>query len=153
MLTIQPLTGEGVAACAANLRADDVAELEAAGLTDIVAVMDAALPACLWAELALWRDQPIAMFGVRALPGGEVGVPWMISTETIDTAERAAVARAGARAVRRMQADFEILTNMVHASNATAIRFIEWLGFTVLDDLSGPGKQFRQFFWRRDDGS
>ncbi len=149
MLTIHALTVDRVAPCAVMLREADRLELMAAGVGDVVTMLGTALPDCLWAEEARWNGEPIAMFGVRPMPGGEVGIPWMLSTTRLQQAERVAVARAAVRAVQRMRCDFAVLTNIVHTANRDAIAFVEWLGFTVDDRLTGPGYQFRQFTWRR----
>jgi RimJ/RimL family protein N-acetyltransferase len=149
MLTVHPLTPERIAPCMLSLRPADAEELSAAGIEDAITMLAEAVPDCLWADEARWNDAPIAVFGVRAMPGGEVGVPWMLATTELDNASRAAVARAAVRAVARMRRDFHTLTNIVHAANADAIRFVEWLGFHVEQDLTGPGYAFRQFHWSR----
>lgn len=149
MLTLSSLTPAAIDDVVMSLRDSDAMELEAAGIADAAAMMHAALPSCAWAELARWNDEPIAMFGVRPLDGNEVGVPWMLTTVHMDRAQQDAVAWAARRAVRRMQREFPALTNLVHKGNAPAIRFIEALGFTLSDQLTGPGFEFRQFWWRR----
>lgn len=149
MLTTHPLTFDRIAPCAANLWQADVDELRAAGINDAVSMMNEALPTCLWAEEARWRGEPVAMFGVRPLPGGEIGVPWMLTTVHMEHAERAAVVRAAVKAVARMREDFPVLINLIHAKNERAIRFVQWLGFTVEPDPAWPGSEFRRFFWRR----
>lgn len=151
MLTIQPLTFDRIAYSAAMLCDADLEELDAAGIEDALSMLRDAVPSCLWAEEALWRGEPVAVFGVRPLPGGEIGVPWMLTTQRMEDAGRAAVARAAVRAVRRMRAEFPVLVNWVHARNERAIRLVEWLGFTVSQARCGPGAAFREFMWRRDD--
>lgn len=149
MLTIHPLDYDRIAPCMLSLRPADAEELSAAGVEDVLTMMREALPACSWAHEARWHDVPIAVFGVRPMPGGDVGVPWMLATTELDAASRAAVARASVRAVARMRSEFHTLTNIVHAANADAIRFVEWLGFHVEHELTGPGYAFRQFHWSR----
>lgn len=149
MLTIRELTFDRIAPVAAELCAADMLELDAAGVSDARLMLADALPYCRWAQEALWGDESIAVFGVRPLPGGDVGVPWMLTTGHMDNAQTVAVAKAARRAVQRMQAEFSALTNWVHVRNERAIRFIEWLGFHVKPELCGPGYQFRQFTWSR----
>lgn len=150
MLVVHTLTPDRIAPCALQLREADQAELDAAGIEDVVGMLSDALPECSWAHVAEWNGRPVFMYGVRPLPGGEVGVPWMLSTVHLEHAERVAVARLARQVVARMRAEFPVLTNLIHAENHDAIKFVEWLGFTVSDKLTGPEYKFRQFIWRRD---
>lgn len=150
MLTLHPLTLDRIAPCVAGIYDADLAELRAASIYDAALMLREALPACLWAEEARWNDEPIAVFGVRPMLGGEVGVPWMLTTERMGGASASAVTLAARRAVRRMREAYPVLVNLVHAPNARAIRFVQALGFTVEAELSGPGYAFRRFSWRRD---
>ena len=149
MLTVRPLTFDRIVPCAAELCAADMAELDAAGIEDARMMLVDALPTCSWAQEALWGERPIAIFGVRPLPGGSVGVPWMLTTVHMSGAERAAVARCAVQAVAKMRAEFPRLRNFVHASNARAIRFIKFLGFAVDSRPTGPNGAFYAFEWSR----
>ncbi len=150
MLIVHTLTPDRIAPCALQLREADQAELDAAGVEDVIGMLSDALPDCSWASVAEWNGRPVFMYGVRPLPGGEVGVPWMLSTVHLEQAERVAVARLARQVVARMRAEFPVLTNLIHAENHDAIKFVKWLGFTVSDKLTGPEYKFRQFIWRRD---
>ena len=150
MLTIHTLTPDRIVRCALSLRDADQAELDAAGVDDPAEILAEALPACSWSYEAQWNDRPVFMYGVRPMPGNEIGIPWMLSTVHLEQAERVAVARLARKVVKQMRAEFPVLTNMVHADNEDAIKFIQWLGFDVSERRVGPGEQFRQFMWRRD---
>jgi nucleotide-binding universal stress UspA family protein len=151
MLTVHSLTSDRLAFCAANLCRADLAELRAAEVADVLSMLGSALPDCRWASEARWNGEPIAIYGVRPVDkeSPHVGVPWMLATTALAKAERAAVARQARREVRRMRAEFEVLCNLVHAENANAIRFVEWLGFDVGTKPAGPGGRFRSFVWRK----
>lgn len=149
MLTVHDLEFDRVVPVAAALCAADMAELDAAGIEDVQAMLMEAVPLCQWAQEARWNGESVAIFGVRPIQNGKVGVPWMLTTVHMESAERAAVARAAARAVARMRAEFPTLINWVHAKNTRAIRFIEWLGFDVKEQRTGANAAFRQFTWRR----
>lgn len=149
MLAVYDLTPDRIAPCAQELREADLAELDAAGVEDTVTMLLDAIPECSWARVAEWNGSPVFMYGVRPLSGGDIGVPWMLSTVHLEKTERVAVARLARKVVAEMRAEFSVLTNMVHCENADAIKFIEWLGFEVSDKLTGPEYRFRQFIWRR----
>ncbi|MGL4576672.1 MAG: hypothetical protein ACRCV9_17935, partial [Burkholderiaceae bacterium] len=149
MLTLHPLTAERLPSCAAQLCQEDQAELVAAGIDNFCQMMESALPDCAWAKEARWKNETIAIFGLVCAPGGEIGVPWMLTMEAMNDAERVTVARVAAREVRAMQQRFPALGNLVHAQHSSAINFIEWLGFHVERAPCGPGDQFYKFSWVR----
>jgi hypothetical protein len=146
MLTTRPLTIDAMWHCMAHLRAADREELEAAG-ADEQSLIEGALEG--WSEEGLWRGRQVFTFGCRPMPGHEIGIPWMLSTEVLSEAERSAVGWLARRVIKRMRSEYPVLTNLVHARNAEMVRFVEALGFTVFKELTGPGYQFRQFIWRR----
>ena len=123
---------------AANLHPADAAELEAAGLG-----LHEALSA---ASLNALRDGDtlIALFGVAPHPSKGWAVPWMLCTRAIDGVPKRAMAKVSRAVVDSWQEHFEGLENMVHADNARAVRFLEWLGFNI-----EPGAVFRRFTWSR----
>lgn len=149
MLTVQPLAHDRIPLVVAQLCAADRAELDAAGIADADAMLREAVPMCAWADLVLWDGKPIAVFGVRPLPGG-VGVPWMLSTVHLDGAGRRAVALQARREVARMREQFGALVNLVHCQNRRALAFVKWLGFDVDEEQPrGPQGQFYVFRWQR----
>ena len=150
MLTLLPLAADRVVPCLADLAPADRAELQAAGLADSVQQLVDALPTCTWAMEARWHGRAVAIFGVRPMPGSTAGIPWMLTMTGMAQADRAPIARAAVRAVRRMQAEFPRLVNWVHAENERAVRFVAWLGFRVERMPAGPGGRFWIFEWRRD---
>lgn len=149
VLTIHPLTADRIEPCISDLCALDRAELDAAGIADADALMRESLSLCEWAHEARWNGEPIAIFGVRAWPEREAGIPWMLTMNHMTRAQARAVASAATDAVARMRNQFPRLMNVVHRHNARAIRFVQWLGFHVEPDLIGPGKEFRLFSWSK----
>ena len=63
---------------------------------------------------------------------------------------RRAMAEVSIAVAERWRREYPRLTNLVHRSNARAIRFIQWLGFTVLRRPCGPGGEFFLFGWSND---
>lgn len=85
------------------------------------------------------------MFGIgdlNILAG--VGAPWLLGTNELE---------ANARDFLRMSRDFKdqllrrysILRNFVDVRNTASIRWLEWLGFSLLDPVEMRGYQFRLF--------
>lgn len=150
MLTVRPLAHDRIEEVAARICAADMAELDAAGITDAKGMLREAVPWCAWADEALWNGETVAVFGVRPLAGQySVGIPWMLCMPTIEAAGRQSVARQALREVSRMQEQFDILANYVHRENRRAIQLVQWLGFNVYSQPVGPGGNFYAFRWQR----
>lgn len=97
------------------------------------------------------NDIPVCMFGfVRRGLISSVGVPWMVSTSWLDQKDYAAAFLKPCKPVIRIALDtFPILENFVDARNKRAIRWLQWLGFTLFDPqpfgvLGLPFHRFRQ---------
>ena len=73
---------------------------------------------------------PAAIFGL-ARGGDGTGAPWLLGTEAFVTADaRVAVARRARRFVRVWSRTMA-LQNYCDSRNEVAVRFLEWLGFTL----------------------
>lgn len=150
MLTLHDFTTDRAREAVSMLCEADMQELSAAGIGDAVAMLAGAVPQCAWAVEARWNGKPVAVYGVRPLPGDDaVGVPWMLTTVHMESADSGVIAHAAMRAVRRMRREYRLLVNQAHASNERALRFIEALGFVIDPAPCGNGGEFRRFWWRR----
>jgi hypothetical protein len=127
---------------AADLHPDDAAELEAAGLDVAAALVGADCSALRW------DGRLVALFGIVKL--GDTGVPWMLSTNALDDVPRSAMAKISRQVVSEWQAHCVWLGNLVHCKNQRAIRFVQWLGFTVDNEPIGPNGAFLSFSWSAD---
>lgn len=141
MLKIHEGTPTTAIELATLLHPADAAELAAAG-QHIGAVLEGV-------KLTELRqgDDLVCAFGVA--PGDGFGVPWMLCTELVDKVPRKAMAAVSRQVVDGWKEGHALLMNMVHAQNLRAVRFVEWLGFTVEPEPVGPGGEFRVFWWRR----
>lgn len=97
--------------------------------------------------------EPVCMFGVvpASILGGS-GVPWLIGTDAL-VANQILFLRRCRPQVERMQRLYQHLQNNVAADNAAAVRWLEWLGFTMHAPrpLGPDGVLFRLFEWRASD--
>lgn len=143
MLTIDTAGPGAVAELLATIRAEDAAELAAAGV-DGEALADVPLQALRW------HGRLVALFGLAGLPSLDgAGVPWMLCTKVLAEVPRRQMAAISRRVVLEWMGQRAYLVNLVHAKNRQAIRFVQWLGFTVDDEPAGPGGQFLTFSWSR----
>jgi hypothetical protein len=126
---------------AAALHPADRAELAAAGVE-----VQHALAGC---EIVEARDggRLIAAFGLNWHDGW--GVPWMLSTAHIERSLRHEVAAVALDVVNDWKTQADRMHNIVHAQNARAVRFVQWLGFHVDHTPIGPGGAFLLFSWER----
>lgn len=94
--------------------------------------------------------EPVCMFGVvpASLLGGS-GVPWLIGTDAL-VAQQILFLRHCRPHLARMQRLYQHLQNFVAADNTAAVRWLEWMGFTMHEPrpLGPDGALFRRFEWR-----
>lgn len=97
--------------------------------------------------------QPFCMVGVvpeNVLCGS--GRIWLVATDGV-IAHQVAFLRRCRPILARMQAVYSVLFNDVAAANVTAVRWLEWLKFTIepARPMGPDGSLFHRFEWRRAD--
>jgi hypothetical protein len=124
-IDIVPAEAGHVGAIAARMRPADRDEAWAAARLTPEAALLLSLSVSPLAWTGRVDGRPECMFGA-----GNGGVPWLLGTDAV---ERHALAflRSNPAYVARMQARFGRLSNWVDARNATSIRWLRWLGFTI----------------------
>jgi hypothetical protein len=136
-------------ALAERLRADDVAEIEAAGLTPRQSLWRC-WRRSTFAKTVFVNGEIAAMWGVDAHGLGNIGRPWFLTGPAIERIPMTVV-RRGREEVALMLSVCPMLRNMVDGRYVRAVRFIEVLGF----DISAPfpfgphDVPFRRFELRR----
>jgi hypothetical protein len=75
--------------------------------------------------------EPIIMFGVVNAGQAFVGVPWMLGSKGIYQHIRQLQAECR-QWVDVVHKDYSLLFNYVHAENPKAIRWLQWMGFTMV---------------------
>jgi hypothetical protein len=85
---------------------------------------------------------PILMFGVVNAGQDFVGVPWMLGSSGIYQHTRQLQAQCR-QWIDVIHQDYSLLYNYVHAENPKAIRWLQWMGFTLVQLVSeyGVGKE------------
>lgn len=130
-----------IAVILSDLRSSDAAEMAALGTTAEDA-MRMGLSMSDWSMTGMLDGDPVCMFGVAPqnyLLG--FGTPWMLATTRIESAQ-VAFLRACRPVVQRMCETYPSLSNVVHADNVMAIRWLRWLGFTFHLDSEGAPATF-----------
>lgn len=102
-----------------------------------------------WCSLAEVDGKPVCIFGLsQGSFLGEEAHPWMLCAEGIEAHARALLICAP-RFLGEMLQSAETLSNVVHAHNRSAIRFLKWLGFSFGDEIAVKGEPFLHFEMRR----
>lgn len=152
--SVRPAEAGDVEWIAQNVRQADVAELWASNRTTATDCMAFGMRHSDQALTGTFDGEPVCMFGaVPASLLGRVGVPWMVGTTALDSlAVQKALLRESRIAVSDMLTRYDVLKNVVDDRNASAKRWLRWLGFTLDSTASpyGPDRQlFRGFeIWR-----
>jgi hypothetical protein len=115
----------------ANLRAADRAEMIAAWGSEVRRGVALSLRTSSHAWAGEIDGELAGLFGVA--PGswlGGVGIPWLLTTDAVEKAPRAFI-KANRRYLARMRAAYPRLHNLVDSRHTVAVRWLEYLGFTV----------------------
>lgn len=147
--TLRDPTEEDLDQLASNMRPVDVLECRVvAGLAPRAALAQAVKDS-LWSVATLVEGRVIAVFGLAAgdLLDSE-GTPWLLSANGIEHHAKV-VMSVSSRFKERMLAEFETLSNVVHADNRQAIRYLKWCGFSFGDAFDISGEPFLPFEMKR----
>lgn len=96
------------------------------------------------------EGEPVCVFGVvRPSLLSTDGWPWMVGTDRLPFRGRAFL-EGSREVVAEMRCRFPVLRNFVDARNSRAIRWLKWLGFTIMEaEPHGPlGLPFHPFEMR-----
>lgn len=149
MITVRPMKQEDVAVIAAAARQADIEEMrDGAGVT-VEQALQHGLELSSNCMVIMAGDLPLAALG-DSRHDDDIGIPWLVSTVHIEQH-----ARGFLRACRPLLADMltrhQRLLNMIDTRNTAAIRWLEWLGFTMSEPMPAGvrGLPFRLFTMTR----
>ena len=152
MIIVRPMVEANIEVIAASARQADRDEIvEGCGQT-VAGALSYGLRASVAAHVICWGDTPLAAFGdVSHSPCAGIGIPWLVSTHAIEQHARPFL-RACRPLLNLMLVRHPTLVNYVDARNTAAIRWLEWLGFTMSSPVPyGPNQLlFRQFHMNQD---
>jgi hypothetical protein len=136
-----------ILAVANNMRAADVAEVHAASGREPKEVLLQCFfegKPCL--TICDTNDMPVAMWGV--VPVSEmVGGVWLLGTDALvkDSKTRMGFLRQARAAVDQVQEEYPVLANCVDARNKVHVRWLQWMGFTIIKEHPNYGAEGRAF--------
>lgn len=145
---IRPVEPGDVERMLREMRGVDRTEATAFGF-DVEQGLRGSITASDFSRTALVNGQLLAIGGCTRYPRGTVlapiGVPWLVGTDAL-TRYPGVLQREARRYIAAMLEVYPHLTNVVHAENRTAIRWLKRLGFTIHPPLRVPtGALFHPF--------
>ena len=146
-------TGDGVY-IAERLRDADRNEISALTLQPPVQVLTDGINAsspCYTVAITA-TDEPCAIFGVRESDNPNSGVVWMLGTDALFTIATKFL-RASGDWVDELHTHYTMLFNVIDARNEVHIKWLKWLGFSMIQDIPKYGIERRKFIlFNRYDG-
>lgn len=131
IVEIRPSVKEDIPFIAALARQGDVDELYASNLLTPFEAMTRGMRDSEETYTGLIDGAPVCMWGVVLESFiGNVGIPWMIVTETADK-HQLTFLRQCRDDTMKVLSKYGTLFNYVDARNTRAIRWLKWLGFAV----------------------
>jgi hypothetical protein len=133
---------------AEHLREQDVAELRAAGHTDIHAALVRSVAMSNETFVAVANGKPVAVFGCAEHGSllAKDGVPWLLGTQEI-VKHRRVLQRWARGYITDLLGRYPRLFNAVHAENTVSVRWLKALGFDLHPPVAVPphGAMFQMF--------
>lgn len=130
---------------APRMREADKAEVKAAsGKHPYLALLEG-IDCSEQAYTAEVGGEPIAIFGVCPTDNPSVGVVWLLGSDVISK-HRIDFLRKSRDWVDHFQTKYPVLCNAIDARNTVHIRWLQWLGFTFIQELPNHGVENRLFY-------
>lgn len=150
-LVFTPAGMDHVARVAARMRPADVAEVRASSGSSPHDALMRSLSASRVAWTAILDGQPEVMFGVGDINIlARTGSPWLLGTDAVEREWRMFL-RQSRDWRQQLLSDYDVLRNFVDDRNVVSKRWLQWLGFTLMDPMpvGVNGEMFRMFEMRR----
>ena len=137
MITIKKSTNDDAKYLAFNLRNADRLELKALGIKSPHNTLKEAveLAACFTGFI---HQTPMAMFGVHTIEDG-VGCIWLLGKDAITDKAPISFLRYSKKILPELIRPYRLVCNMVDVRNTVHVKWIEWLGFNFIREVTyGP---------------
>lgn len=133
---------------AANMRPEDVEEVEAIGITPLYALRHGFEHSDICLTMLGSDGVPIGMYGVAKSNYSQLGAIWLLGTKGIE-GNAMLFLRHSREALDRLWSNtaYDGFYNLSYAHNALHHRWLKWLGFTFLREVKLPphNKSFYEF--------
>ena len=130
-----------------DLRLADLDEIEATTAEEPAVALISSVMVSTHAWVILDGEDPICAFGAAPDDRPGLGVVWMVGSPRMDERRNAlAILRQSKPYLARLHAAYPTLWNNIDARNDRSMRWLEWLGFEVMEALPGWGLEGRLFY-------
>jgi len=149
VIEIVKMEKEHVRMLADHIRTADEEEIIAAGFKPFKAVWES-YRYSLIPKAAFINGKIAAVWGVCGTPTGDIGQPWLLTTDEVYNISPLKFARIYQKEVVRMLAMFPYLENYVDSRYTSAIRLLDIIGFTIEapEPYGDNGAMFNRF-WKK----
>lgn len=132
-IEIRDATLDDAETLAPLLRSIDLKEIVAMSGRSARAVLRSGIKTGEYTKVAFVDDEPVCIFGiVRNGAFSDEGTIWMLGTDAVEK-NSIRFLRNCREQVEKMTKGFRRVSNFCHAENKTTLKWLEWLGFAVLD--------------------
>lgn len=133
-IEVRPARGEDVAALAARLRTEDVAEIVAASGEKPVVALGRGFVESRPCWTVLYKGTPSAMWGVvesERVDFARMGTIWLLGSDDVPLWGKS-LSRWSVHWIRELAKDFDVLTCTVDARQVSHLRWLQRIGFEVV---------------------
>lgn len=129
---VRPACYQDIVSLEDRLRPADLLEIKAAGTNPRDGLTECLLSSSKAFTVTL-DENPIAIFGVSpmASEGLSVGALWMMGTPDIEGIKFQFL-RESRKWLSEVSEGYDLLTNLVHANNELHIKWLRWLGVSII---------------------
>jgi hypothetical protein len=150
MKYLRPATGDDIEVIVQDMRKEDVTECAAVGHTPRSALLHGLEQSDVAFTLLDPDGVPAGMIGIASGALPKWGLIWLLGTDRIP--------RNPIKLLRRckpflelMFQEYDVLYNLVHANNWLHIKWLRWLGFTIINQTrEHNGHKFHEFYKVKD---
>lgn len=143
----RPTRLEDIPVVADTMRAEDIAEVKAqSGNTPRQALLFCFFASKPCMTMVSRHGHLMGMWGV--VPEGEMsGRIWMLGSQAMldDVSDRRVFLRESIKVLSRLHGQYPVLFNQVDARNKVHVRWLQWMGFTFIQEHPNYGAEGRQF--------
>jgi len=146
LISFRKSTVEDAKYVAMNLRKADTQELDALGVENKYKSLKSAALDYGGCFTGILHQTPVTMFGVTPIEE-RIGSIWLLGTDAITDRVPIGFLKYSKKLLPILMEQYDLVCNMVHSKNKVHIKWIEWLGFTFIREVTyGPkNEQFIEF--------
>jgi len=145
MIDVRPTVKDDVLALAPRLRQADIDEVKAASGLDPLTALTLSLQISPLCFTVFGDGLQLAMFGAKPEDNPTIGRIWMLGSDEIHD-HRFGFLRKSREWVDYLQERHPLLYNYIDARNTVHIRWLQWLGFSFINEVHGYGFEQRLFY-------